>query len=112
SASRHKDLAAPPITSASDVDLNPSPSRQGAKLAIRRSQTAFPDFAASTYLAAAATLVPDQIFLPSHPASGFYNTALYEAIGAVEAGLLRPDQALQAPARRPRSPLGNDLIVK
>ncbi|HEY8497400.1 MAG TPA: extracellular solute-binding protein [Limnochordales bacterium] len=111
-ASRHKDLAALLITIASDVDLNTNHARQGAKLAIRRSQTAFPDFAASTYLAAAATLVPDQIFLPSHPASGFYNTALYEAIGAVEAGMLRPEQALQELERRLRSQLGDDLIVR
>jgi len=111
-ASRHKDLAALLITIASDVDLNTNHSLQGAKLAIRRSQTAFPDFANATYLSMAATLVPDQIFLPAHEATGFYNTALYEAIGAVEAGMLRPEQALQELERRLRAQLGDDLIVR
>jgi len=111
-ASRHKDLAALLIAVASDVDLNTNHALQGAKLAIRRSQTAFPTFAESTYLSMAATLVPDQIFLPAHEATGFYNTALYEAIGAVEAGMLRPEQALQELERRLRSQLGDDLIVR
>lgn len=111
-ASQHKDLAALLITLASDVDLNTHHALQGAKLAIRRSQTAFGPFAESAYLAAAATLVPDQIFLPAHPASGFYNTVLYEAIGAVEAGMLQPEQALQQLERRLKAQLGDDLMVK
>ena len=94
-ASRKKELAALLIMLASDVDLNTNHALEGAKLAIRQSQTAFPRFAESEYLSRAATLVPDQIFLPSHPASGFYNTALYEAIGGVEAGMLTPEKALQ-----------------
>jgi len=112
SASQKKDLAALLIAIASSVDLNTNHALEGAKLAIRRSQTAWPAFAESTYLSMAATLVPDQIFLPAHEASGFYNTALYEAIGAVEAGMLRPEQALQEMERRMRSQLGDELIVR
>ena len=112
SASQNKDLAALLIMLASDVDLNTNHALEGAKLAIRQSQTAFPRFAEAEFLSQAATLVPDQIFLPSHPGSGFYSTVLYEAIGGVEVGMLTPEMALQQLEMRLRQQLGDDLIVR
>lgn len=111
-ASQKKDLAALLIALASDVDLNTNHALEGGKLAIRQSQTAFPKFAEATYLSQAAMLVPEQIFLPAHPGSGFYTTALYEAIGGVEAGMLTPEMALQQLEMRLRQQLGDDLIVR
>lgn len=111
-ASPNKELAALLITLASAVDLNTNHALEGAKLAIRESQTAYRRFADATFLSMAATLVPEQIFLPTHPASGFYNTALYEAIGGVEAGMLTPEMALQQLEMRMRAELGDDLIVR
>jgi len=97
---------------ASSVDLNTNHALEGAKLAIRHSQTAFPKFAQAEFLAQAAELLPDQIFLPAHPGSGFYSTALYEAIGGVETGMLTPEAALQQLELRLRQQLGDDLIVR
>lgn len=111
-ASANKDLAALLIMLASDVDLNTNHALEGAKLAIRESQTAFRRFAESEFLSRAAELVPQQIFLPAHSASGFYNTVLYEAIGGVEAGVLTPEMALQQLETRMRGQLGDDVIVR
>lgn len=111
-ASQHKELAALLVMLASSVDLNTNHALEGAKLAIRHSQTAFPKFAQAEFLAQAAELLPDQIFLPAHPGSGFYSTALYEAIGGVETGMLTPEAALQQLELRLRQQLGDDLIVR
>ena len=88
--SRHKDLAFLLITLASEVDLNTRHSLKAAKLAIRRSQTAFPPFQENRYLAEAAKLTPHQIFNATHPAAGRYLAVLHEAIGGVETELFLP----------------------
>jgi len=110
--SRHKELSALLITLASSVDLNTRHALEAAKLAIRRSQTAFPRFLESEYLAEAAKLVPHQIFSAGHPASGRYATALHEAVGAVETGALTPAQAVDLIIQRMRQAAGDDLIIK
>ncbi|MEM1867425.1 MAG: extracellular solute-binding protein [Thermosphaera sp.] len=112
SASRHKELAFLLITLASSVDLNTNHCLTGSKLAIRRSQTAYQRFAEAKFLAEAAKLLPYQRFLPAHPKTGFYSTVLFEAIGAVEAGVLTPAEALKVMEDRLRAELGDDLIVR
>ncbi|HHV92927.1 MAG TPA: extracellular solute-binding protein [Firmicutes bacterium] len=112
SASKNKDLAGLLITLASAVDLNTNHAIEGAKLAIRQSQTAFAPFAEAEFLSQAAALLPQQIFLPVHPGSGFYSTALYEAISGVEAGMLTPEVALQQLEQRLKAQLGDDLVVR
>jgi inositol-phosphate transport system substrate-binding protein len=112
SPSHHKDLAFLLITLASEVDLNTRHSLEAAKLAIRRSQTAFPRFLESEYLAEAAKLVPHQIFTAAHPAAGRYATVLHEAIGGVETGALTPTQAVDLVIQRMTQAAGDDLIIR
>lgn len=112
SISRHKELAFLIITLASAVDLNTNHCLTGAKLAIRESQTAYARFKQAKFLAEAAKLLPYQRFVPPHPKTGFYITVLYEAIGAVEAGALTPEAALETMIRRLEIELGEDIVVR
>ena len=110
--SRHKELAFLLITLASEVDLNTRHSLEAAKLAIRQSQTAFPRFLESEYLAEASKLVPHQIFTAAHPAAGRYATVLHEAIGGVETGQLSPAEAVELIIQRMRQAAGDDIIIR
>ena len=100
------------ITLASQVDLITNHSLTGAKLAIRRSQVAYERFAEAKFLAAVSELLPYQRFLPPHPKTGFYTTTLYEAIGAVEAGTMTPEEALAFMEDRLKLEIGEGIIVK
>ncbi len=110
--SSKKDLAFLLITLASDVDLNTRHSLEAAKLAIRRSQTAFAPFAESEFLAAAAELLPEQIFMAAHPASGQYATVLHEAISGVEVGALTPQEGVELIVQRMQQVAGADVLVR
>lgn len=110
--SRHKELAALLITLASEVDLNTRHALEAAKLAIRRSQTAFPRFTESEYLAEAAKLVPHQIFSAAHAAFGRYTSALHEAVGGVETGALTPAQGVDLIIQRVTQAVGDDVIIR
>lgn len=112
SASRYKELAFLLITLASAVDLNTNHALTGAKLAIRRSQTAFAPFAQARFPAAAATLLPQQIFMPPHPGSGLYSSVFHEAIGAVETGALSPAAAVDMMASRLQRELRDQILVR
>lgn len=107
-----KDLAFLLITIASDVDLNTRHSLAAAKLAIRRSQTAFAPFVESEFLAAASELLPQQIFMAAHPASGHYAAVLHEAISGVEVGALTPDEGVELIVQRMQQVAGEDVLVR
>ncbi len=111
--SRHKDLAFLLITLASEVDLNTRHSLEAAKLAIRRSQTAFPPFQENRYLAEAAKLTPHQIFNATHPAAGRYLAVLHEAIGGVETGAISPKEGVELIVQRMTQAVeGDQLIIR
>jgi len=112
SVSRHPELAALLITLASDVDLITNHCITGGKLALRHQQLAYPRFAEAKFLAAASALLPYQRFLPPHPKTGLYSTLLFEAIGAVEAGVQTPEDALEMMVRRVQMEIGEEIIVR
>lgn len=112
SASRHPELAALLIRIASSVDLNTNMSITGGKLAIRRSQVAYERFAEAKFLAAATELLPYQRFMPPHPKTGLYSTILFEALSAVQTGMLTPEAALAMMVHRVRADIGEEIIIR
>jgi inositol-phosphate transport system substrate-binding protein len=111
-ASKNKDLAALLITLASSVDLNTNHAVEGGKLNIRLSQAAFPTFAESEYLREISLLLPQQIFVPTHPGASLYNSIFYEAIGGVETGAISPSAAVDMMVQRLTRELGDEIDVR
>lgn len=110
--SPHPELAFLLVTLASEVDLNTKHAVQSGHLAVRNSQLSYQPYAEALFLKKAAEILQFSRFSPNHPKAPFYWETIFRAIGAVEAGIKTPEEALEFVVNRMRGELGDEVIIR
>ncbi len=110
--SKYPEIAFLIITLASDPYLNALHAVKSSHLAIRYSEINHPEYQKDKFLSEVAYMLQYTTFLPNHVDWGKYDEAVWQAIGAVEAGDMSPEDALQFLVDRLQSELGDEIIIQ
>lgn len=111
SRSKHPALALRLLVHASAADLNARHALQSGHLAIRASEAALPTYAADRFLHQATGLLRYAHFSPNHAAWPQYEAMVTEAIRAVQARRLSPQDAVQFVTARLRQQLRHQVRI-
>ena len=109
---KHPEIAFLIITLASDDYLNALHAVNSGHLAIRYSEINHPYYAKDKFLKDVAYMLDYTTFLPNNVKWGDYDQIVWQAICAVEAGDMTPQQALNFIVNRMKMELGNEVIIE
>lgn len=109
SQSENPDLALLLISKATTKELNTDYAIASGHLGVLKSQADYPVYTTAKFLSETLTLLEYTTFLPNSPYWSSYSEAYYLGIGAVEAGDLNPEEAIDVVVDMLTNELGDNV---